>query len=237
MKLHEVSKHCTKYWVSEDVYADFNVNWFNQVQSQGSITAEKSNSGRRPVTRLVKLNIPMVKRHYFRGGVPAYLSEDRFVFTGYHKSRCYKELVLLASMYNAGLPVPKPVAAKCKREGVFYNADILMLEIENTKTLVEQLSRADLKHELWIKIGRTIKQFHKFGIQHVDLNANNILVDDQENVFLIDFDRCKQRLYSKRWAEQGLLRLARSLKKEKTKQDALHYHESMFLALRQGYES
>lgn len=237
MKIHEISRHNTKFWVSEHVYADFSVQWFDQVQSENFSTQSVSTGGRQPVTRLLRLNTPMVLRHYYRGGLPARLSKDYFVFTGYLKSRCYLELTLLASMFEAGLPVPKPVAAKCQREGVVYKADILMEEIENAKTLLECLSRAELKQALWAKIGSTIKRFHEFGIQHVDLNANNILIDDEENIFLIDFDRCKQRQYSSTWAEQGLSRLARSLKKEKARISNLYYQENMFLTLRQGYEA
>jgi len=231
--MHEISQHNTKFWVSDEVYTNFSVDWFSQDQSGDSLGW---NGGRQPVIRLTRLNTPMILRHYCRGGLPAKLTRDLFMFSGYQLSRPYQELLLLDVMHEAKLPVPKPIAAKCQRAGLFYRADILITEIEKAKTLVQLLSEQEVSEKLWLKIGQVISRFHKYGIQHVDLNANNILIDNNDEVFLIDFDRCKKRNYAKQWAEKGLARLARSLNKEKSLNSRLNYEESMFAMLLQGYE-
>ena len=235
MQIHEINQHNTKFWVADDVYADFSVAWFDQVQSEKNSSHSGWNSGRQAITRFTVLDMSMVLRHYYRGGLPARLTKDKFVFNGFQNCRSYQEMTLLNTMQQANLPVPKPIAAKCVRNGMFYSADLLMREIENTKTLAEILSQTSLEEDLWIKIGHTIRQFHQYGIQHVDLNANNILIDSDKNVYLIDFDRCKQQPYFMQWAERGLKRLERSLEKEKSKFHDMHYEKSMFLMLRQGY--
>ena len=40
-------------------------------------------------------------------------------------------------------------------------------------------------------VGKTIKKFHEKAIYHPDLNVENIMIDDDENVFLLDFDKFK----------------------------------------------
>lgn len=55
-----------------------------------------------------------------------------------------------------------------------------------------------------------IRRFHDHGLDHVDLNARNLLVDDSDRVWLIDLDRCRLRVPGK-WRESNLARLGRSL--------------------------
>jgi 3-deoxy-D-manno-octulosonic acid kinase len=57
-----------------------------------------------------------------------------------------------------------------------------------------------------------IKRFHQAGLDHVDLNARNILVDPHGKPWLIDLDRCRLRAAGK-WQEANLSRLARSIQK------------------------
>lgn len=236
MQIHEISQHNIKYWVSDDVYADFNPDWFRSV-SHPEMLHKQGGAGRQAVTRKIVSNMPMVLRHYYRGGAPARLSRDKFIFTGYQSTRPFCEINLLNNMLGKQLPVPRPVAARCVRQGMTYQADILMHEIVNVQTLIEKLSQMSLADNVWEKIGGTISRFHRSGIQHVDLNAHNILINDQQDIYLVDFDRCKQKVYSSRWAQQGLKRLERSLQKEKARNGSLNYDQDLFLYLRKGYQS
>ena len=235
MQIHELSQHNTKFWVLDDAYADFNIAWFEDRHSEVLINADKLDGGRQAVVRLSHAGLKMVQRHYYRGGVPARFSKDKFVFHGYQASRSYQELRLLVLMRELALPVPKPVAARCCRHGIFYSADILMHEIPHALTLAQTLAQTSLDEKLWLHIGEVIHRFHMNGIQHVDLNANNILLDQDENVFLIDFDRCCKKTYSKQWADQSLQRLHRSLQKEKSLNSQMHFEEDMFEMLKRGH--
>ena len=57
-----------------------------------------------------------------------------------------------------------------------------------------------------------IRRFHNEGLDHVDLNARNILIDDRDMPWLIDLDRCRLRDPG-RWQTGNLARLERSLEK------------------------
>ena len=70
---------------------------------------------------------------------------------------------------------------------------------------------------MWRQVGETIGRFHAEGLDHVDLNCDNILVSDND-VYLIDFDRCKLRGVRSGsgmagWQKRNLNRLKRSLEK------------------------
>lgn len=154
-----------------------------------------------------------VLRHYRRGGLVAYLSSDRYVWLGATRTRAFREFRLLAALTNAGLPVPAPIAAGYRRRGVMYGADILTKRIESSRTLAEVLEAGSTDPVLAESVGRTIARFHAAGVRHADLNAHNILVDAQENVWLIDFDRGELRKPMLAWQQATLARLHRSLRK------------------------
>ena len=107
--------------------------------------------------------------------------------------------------------MPTPIAARYKRDGMFYRADIITQRIENSESLAARLAKGPLPLTQWIAIGRCIRRFHDAGVHHADLNAHNILLTP-EQVYLIDFDRGTLR---KRgwWADTTLVRLYRSLEK------------------------
>jgi 3-deoxy-D-manno-octulosonic acid kinase len=54
---------------------------------------------------------------------------------------------------------------------------------------------------------------HDANVYHADLNAHNILVDDTQKIWLIDFDKSTRRTMTRALREQSLERLGRSLQK------------------------
>jgi 3-deoxy-D-manno-octulosonic acid kinase len=152
-----------------------------------------------------------VLRHYRRGGLIAKFSKDRYWFRGEAETRSFAEWYLTYHLHRAGLPVPAPVAARYRRVGRFYTADLITQRIDDSESLAQRLLKGPLSLTQWIAIGRCIRRFHDAGVCHADLNAHNILLT-QERVFLIDFDRGTLR---KRgwWADATLVRLYRSLEK------------------------
>ena len=154
-----------------------------------------------------------VLRHYRRGGMIARLVADRYFWTGLAQTRAWREWRLLAEMWKRTLPVPRPVAARVTREGLFYRADILMCRIPGTQTLADVLMNTVLSTSDWKTLGVLLKRFHEQGVFHADLNARNILRDEQGKFYLIDFDRGRLRKPQRRWQEANCLRLKRSLLK------------------------
>jgi len=153
-----------------------------------------------------------VLRHYRRGGLFATLLGDWYPWQGAELTRSFAEFNLLAEMVSQGLPVPAPIAARYQRDGAGYRADIL---IERIATAVPwaALLHADLANAPWEQVGATIARFHRAGIDHADLNANNVLLDGAGQVWLIDFDRSQRRPLKHRWRYRNLRRLRRSIDK------------------------
>ncbi|NGN99183.1 3-deoxy-D-manno-octulosonic acid kinase [Grimontia sp. S25] len=161
--------------------------------------------------------LPMALRHYHRGGLFGKLVSDQYWFSGWKNTRCYQEFVLLRHLRESGVNVPQPVAAKASKAGLLsYRADILVELIQNAKDLVKVLADTDLTPHIWFAIGKEVAKMHHAGVCHTDLNAHNILLDDNNRVWLIDFDKCGLRKGNS-WKQTNLNRLLRSFLKEKSK--------------------
>src|SRR5690554_7228301 len=70
---------------------------------------------------------------------------------------------------------------------VRYKAWIILRRLADSQPLPEAENVAD--PELWFRVGSVVRRFHDAGLNHVDLNCDNILVAP-DGVYLIDFDRC-----------------------------------------------
>ncbi|MDP5255403.1 MULTISPECIES: 3-deoxy-D-manno-octulosonic acid kinase [unclassified Vibrio] len=156
-------------------------------------------------------------RHYLRGGLFGKIVRDHYWFVSWPKTRSFAEFDLLLTLRSHGVNVPKPLAARAVKSGFVYQADILTERIADAEDLVSILQKRPISAELYQKIGREIAKMHQAGVDHTDLNIHNILIDKDEKVWIIDFDKCVKRNDSG-WQEKNLERLKRSFIKEKTKQ-------------------
>lgn len=155
-----------------------------------------------------------VLRHYRRGGWMAKLSQDSYLWTGAERTRSFAEWRLLAHLRRKGLPVPAPIAAGYVRGLFTYRADLITELLPATRTLADVITGNELPEAGWRAVGTTIAAFHREGVHHADLNANNILLGTDLNVYLLDFDRGRIRAHGP-WEDQVLARLRRSLLKVK----------------------
>jgi 3-deoxy-D-manno-octulosonic acid kinase len=153
-----------------------------------------------------------VLRHYRRGGLIAHLADDLYVWTGAGRTRSFREWRLLRQLRAWGLPVPVPVAARYRRTGPFYRADLITAELPVRRTLTHALQQASLPTETWSAIGRCVGSLHARGVQHADLNAHNLLVGASNDIYVLDFDRGRIRARGA-WERAVLARLQRSLRK------------------------
>ena len=174
-------------------------------------------------------------RHYWRGGLIGKLFSDPYLWRSLETSRAYQELMLLDTLKHLQLPAPRPIAARIVREGCYYRADIITQAIENSHSLAQQLNTA-LEPALWQKIGMTIGRFHQHSIYHDDLNAHNILIDNNNDIYLIDFDKGKQLHRHSAWRKNNLERLLRSLKKEKHRGNLHYFNQDDWTELLKGYK-
>lgn len=173
-------------------------------------------------------------RHYRRGGLFGKLVADSYGFTGWEKTRSYQEFMLLNHLRDAGVNVPRPIAARVQKYGLLYKADLLSEKVPNARDLVSILQESPISDELYRKIGREIRKMHDAQVNHTDLNIHNILIDDQEKVWIIDFDKCYvQSGHS--WKQGNLNRLKRSFEKEVVKR-AVKWSELDWQPVVQGYQ-
>lgn len=153
-----------------------------------------------------------VLRCYLRGGLVARLSRASYVFTGFNKTRPLREFRLLQQLRELDLPVPEPVAALARRSGLlFWQGAILLRRIPDARPLPESPALDD--EDLWNRVGQLVRLFHEAGLDHVDLNCDNIL-EARGELWLIDFDRCRLRpgrATAARWKQRNLQRLRRSV--------------------------
>lgn len=159
----------------------------------------------------------VVLRQYLRGGWVAKFSRQSYFFSSVSRSRPFREYYVLSALYELGLPVPRPVAALCEHHGFRSTGAIMTMRISSARTLADMLPGTGMNTGLftgsWEDIGKCIRRFHEAGVWHADLNARNILLDEQNQVFLIDFDRARLTPGKPIDGRRNLDRLKRSLVK------------------------
>lgn len=173
----------------------------------------------RGTTWFVALNkMDAALRHYRRGGLFGKIVKDHYIFTGWEKTRSYQEFQLLNTLIKAGVNVPKPIAARSIKRTFCYQADLLSQKIPNARDLVSILQEQSLSQEIYQKIGNEIRKMHAAQVNHTDLNIHNILIDDNDKVWIIDFDKCYQQKGND-WKQSNWDRLQRSFHKEVNKKN------------------
>src|SRR5690606_19477416 len=125
-----------------------------------------------------------VLRHYKRGGLMARISTRHYVWAGADATRSYAEFDLLHFMHDAGLPVPRPIAAAYWRRGLLYRAAIMVERLPGVQALARILDEGHQK-----SVAEALFAVHEAGVWHADLNAYNVLVDATGKAWLIDFDK------------------------------------------------
>lgn len=180
-------------------------------QTSGAVGALET-SGRGSVWIVSHGGDRWVLRHYHRGGFVSRFVFDRYLWTGLERTRAFREWRLLRRLSDAGLAVPNPVAARVRRAGPVYRADILTVYIPDTRKLSAFIAERRVPEDCWRRVGRLVRAVHDQGVDHPDLTAHNLLVDTRGDVFLVDFDNARMRAPGA-WQMRGVERLERSLRK------------------------
>ncbi len=153
-----------------------------------------------------------VLRRYLRGGMAARVVRDRYLWLGEERTRSFRELRLLGELRRRKLPVPVPVAARYRRGLVSYRAELITERLPGASPLSAMLAAGRMDDARWCAVGRCLRSFHDAGVQHADLNAHNIMLGEQGETWVLDFDRGRLREPGS-WRKDVLDRLARSLDK------------------------
>lgn len=213
---------------------DFDIAYWQQDPHTVQLTG-----GRGASYKIVIQGQALVLRHYLRGGMMAALLEDRYLWSGVSNSRPFREQLVINHALQHDLPVPEVVAFMLRKTGLYYRAAIISRYISNQGTLASWLYDHRMDNHSWQHIGQLIRRMHDAGIEHVDLNANNILIDQDMAFHLIDFDKAKIRSAMGSWSSANLTRLLRSLHKIQNQREssnlAFHFNPHHWQALLQGY--
>lgn len=234
MQQHKVNAN-ERIWYSPQCLADPLEHIFSLTYWRSQQRVVGSAQGRGTTWFVQTASMTAALRHYWRGGLLGKVLQDQYMFTRWQDTRSYQEFKLLAYLHDNGVQVPRPIAARAIKSGCCYRADLLSEKIADAQDLVTVLSGRRLSHEEYHKIGHEIAKMHHLQVNHSDLNIHNILLDQQGQVWLIDFDKCHQQTQPGVWQQKNLARLQRSFRKEQAKRQ-IHWNEEDFEALLQGYQ-
>jgi hypothetical protein len=133
-------------------------------------------------------------RRYHHGGLLAPLLHDAY---WQRPPRPWQELHATEAAREAGVVAPEVLAAAIfplRKQPWLYRGVLVTRALEGRRSLGEALSAATTSAELerWIASAvETIRQLHRAGIHHPDLNVTNLLAGASPDVpvAVIDFDR------------------------------------------------
>lgn len=175
-----------------------------------------------------------VLRHYRRGGLVGRIVSDVYVWVNEDRTRAFSEWRLMYKLFTMGLPVPRPVAARYIRRGMFYTADLLTARVPGIEPLSQRIAARPADAAFWFDLGRGLQRFHGAGVCHADLNAYNVQIGAKDELWLLDFDRGELRPPGP-WQQRNLARLHRSLRKIRALDPSIHWTEGDWQRLLDGY--
>ena len=164
----------------------------------------------------------------------ASLSRDTYIFSGEDLTRSFLEWRLLDKLAANNMNVPRPAAARFCRRGTFYTADIITVRIPDVVSLSEYIATKERDEAFWQSLGAAIWKFHHAGVYHADMNAYNVQVDKDGDIWMLDFDKGELKAPGP-WQQQTLGRLHRSLKKVLGMNPKLNFRGTNWEQLLQGY--
>jgi 3-deoxy-D-manno-octulosonic acid kinase len=126
------------------------------------------------------------------------------------------------------------VAARVRRRGATYTADLVTVLMPGVEPLSTRLARGVLATDGWARVGACVRRFHDAGVWHADLTAHNLQINAAGDIFLLDFDRGRRRADDAGWRQANLARLRRSVDKISS-EGGVHFDEVAWAALEAGY--
>ncbi|MGR5140712.1 3-deoxy-D-manno-octulosonic acid kinase [Photobacterium sp. DNB23_23_1] len=233
--MQEITSSNQRIWFAPELLAEDPQQCFDPAFWQQQDLVIGSAQGRGTTWFVKGKRIEMALRHYRRGGLFGKLVKDAYWFAGWEKTRSAEEFQLLDKLACGGVRVPRPVAARATKQGLTYRADLLVEKVPDAKDLVALLERVALQEENWRSIGAMVRKMHDLQVCHTDLNSHNILLDGQQQVWLIDFDKCYEK-EGESWKEDNLSRLHRSFVKEQGKR-GIKFESQCWQWLLSGYQA
>ncbi len=129
----------------------------------------------------------VVVKHYARGGWLRLI--NRRCHLRSRRSRSQAEFEMLLTLRSLGFDVPRPLAW-AERGRIWVHTWLIMEERPHVKTLAE-IAQADgsRARALLPRIAELVARLVAHQIHHIDLHPGNVLIDPQDRICLIDFDK------------------------------------------------
>lgn len=161
---------------------------------------ESDVAGRRPLAALEWGGERLLVRRFTHGGLARWLTGRRYL----RAARPFEELLLSEALRARGVATPEVVAARARPMLPFgWRLDLVTRRVPGAVDLGEVLARArrgdvrapELRRAL-AAAGRAVRALHAAGLEHADLNANNLLVPvagEGGPAWVLDLDRSRLR--------------------------------------------
>jgi len=145
--------------------------------------------GRNSVTIAELEGIGSVAVKYFtRGGLNRLFIKHHYL-RWRPRTRCQIEFDMLDRVRSLDVMAPEPVAW-AHQGGLFYRGWLVTREIKKQRNLAELSSREPQQaRKVLANLIPQVVTLIENGILHIDLHPGNVLVDERQRVFLLDFDK------------------------------------------------
>lgn len=130
---------------------------------------------------------PLIIKHYHRGGLIRYFNRNKYIKWG--KTRCQMEFDGMEHAKKCNINVPDPILTAHKG-ALFYQCWLVTREISGLKSLaelcIENENRID---HMMSQVKRELTKMIENNIYHVDFHPGNVLFDENNKPYIIDFDK------------------------------------------------
>ena len=160
--------------------------WYLTAPERQAHLAGRGKLIRREIERLGSV----IAKRYVRGGLLHFVNAD--LFLRYGAVRSAREFAMLELASSIGVNAPKPIASIW--EGArLYRAWLVMQEIKGEETLAAvSLQNEERALQALDKFVKQLALLIQHRILHVDLHPGNVLLDSENVVYVIDFDKSRR---------------------------------------------
>jgi serine/threonine protein kinase len=121
-------------------------------------------------------------------------NDKSFVYrlrNAFRKSRAVRTWFVSWEFLYRGLPVPEPILCLEERSFRFLKRSYILYEyVDNSMRLPQKWPLLDTqtRKSILIRLAIKLDWIHRTGGIHGDLKWNNLLIDENNNIYFIDFD-------------------------------------------------
>lgn len=186
--MHQINTYDSYHFGSPSNIADQQLKQLIKFFNLPKNTINSTLGGRTSITvaRLEGMGSVVIK-YYRRGGAIRYLIKQMYL--KYGKTRCQIEYELLQKVRSLGINAPEPIAF-AYRGRLLYQCWLVTREIKDHQTLAQLSYLNEAQARIVMKeVIKQVSTLIKNKILHADLHPGNVIVDNQNQVYLLDFDK------------------------------------------------